>query len=116
MTPVINTTVLATGGTLTSTVNDTGATLALTGDTISTDFTISLTAPQSTVYSAFFAGAEVTRAMETLTALQAKFETDMGAELIAFNSQALVKDPVTKAYSQAVTRISFDSYQKGLDA
>lgn len=115
MTPVINTTVLATGGTLVTTVDNVGATLVLTGDTIAPDFTISLTPAQSRVYATFFDGAEDTRDLEILMALQADFETEMGAELIAYNSQALTKDPVTKVYTQAVTRIAFDSYQKGLD-
>lgn len=115
MTPVINTTVLTTGGTLVTTINDAGATLVLTGDTIAPDFSIGLSPAQSRVYATFFDSAEDSRDLENLMALQADFETEMGAELIAFNSQALTKDPVTKVYTQAVTRIAFDSYQKGLD-
>jgi hypothetical protein len=106
---------LATGGTLVTTVNDSGATLALTGDSFTADFSIALTAAQSRVYATFFDTAEDTRDLETLMTLQAQFETEMGAELIAYNSQALTKDSVTKAYTQQVTRIAFDSYQKGLD-
>ncbi|AHJ87388.1 hypothetical protein phiPsa267_133 [Pseudomonas phage phiPsa267] len=115
MTPVINTTVLTTGGTLVTTINDAGATLVLTGDTIAPDFSIGLSPAQSRVYATFFDSAEDSRDLENLMALQAQFETEMGAELIAYNSQALTKDPVTKVYTQAVTRIAFDSYQKGLD-
>lgn len=115
MTPVINVTVLSTGGTLTTTVNDAGATLALVGDTIAADFTISMTPVQSRAYATFFDSAEDTRDLEALTSLQVAFETEMGAELMAYNSQALVKDPVTKVYTQSVTRLSFDAYQKGLD-
>ncbi|QNO00464.1 hypothetical protein phiPsa347_133 [Pseudomonas phage phiPsa347] len=115
MTPVINTIVLTTGGTLVTTINDAGATLVLTGDTIAPDFSIGLSPAQSRVYATFFDSAEDSRDLENLMALQAQFETEMGAELIAYNSQALTKDPVTKVYTQAVTRIAFDSYQKGLD-
>jgi hypothetical protein len=115
MTPVINTTILTTGGTLVTTVNDAGCTIALTGDTVAPDFSIGLSPAQSRVYATFLDGAEDTRDLEILSALQADFETEMGAELIAYNSQALTKDPVTKVYTQAVTRIAFDSYQKGLD-
>ncbi|WYV99245.1 hypothetical protein KoPa4_00077 [Pseudomonas phage vB_PpuM-KoPa-4] len=115
MTPQINTIVLATGGTLTTTVDDTGCTITLVGDTVAPDFTITLTPDQSRVYATFLDAAEDARDLENLTALQAQFETEMGAELMAFNSQALVKDPVTKIYTQAVTRLSFDAYQKGLD-
>ncbi|QNO00634.1 hypothetical protein QGX17_gp094 [Pseudomonas phage phiPsa381] len=115
MTPVTNTTVLTTGGTLVTTINDAGATLVLTGDTIAPDFSIGLSPAQSRVYATFFDSAEDSRDLENLMALQAQFETEMGAELIAYNSQALTKDPVTKVYTQAVTRIAFDSYQKGLD-
>lgn len=115
MTPVINTTVLTTGGTLVTTINDAGATLVLTGDTVAPDFSIGLSPAQSRVYATFFDSAEDSRDLENLMALQAQFETEMGAELIAYNSQALTKDPVTKVYTQAVTRIAFDSYQKGLD-
>lgn len=115
MTPVINTTVLTTGGTLVTTINNAGATLVLTGDTIAPDFSIGLSPAQSRVYATFFDSAEDSRDLENLMALQAQFETEMGADLIAYNSQALTKDPVTKVYTQAVTRIAFDSYQKGLD-
>jgi hypothetical protein len=115
MTPVINTTILTTGGTLVTTVNDAGCTIALTGDTVAPDFSIGLSPAQSRVYATFLDGAEDTRDLENLMALQADFETEMGAELIAYNSQALTKDPVTKVYTQAVTRIAFDSYQAGLD-
>jgi hypothetical protein len=115
MTPVVNTTVLTTGGSLVTTVDDTGCTIALTGDTVAPDFSILLTPAQSRVYATFLDGAEDTRDLEILAALQADFETEMGAELIAYNSQALTKDPVTRIYTQAVTRIAFDSYQKGLD-
>lgn len=115
MTPVINTTVLTTGGTLVTTINNAGATLVLTGDTVAPDFSIGLSPAQSRVYATFFDSAEDSRDLENLMALEAQFETEMGAELIAYNSQALTKDPVTKVYTQAVTRIAFDSYQKGLD-
>lgn len=115
MTPVVNTTVLSTGGSLVSTVNNSGLTITLTGDTVAPDFTIGMSPAQSRVYATFLDGAEDTRDLENLMALQADFETEMGAELIAYNSQALTKDPVTKVYTQAVTRIAFDSYQKGLD-
>uniref|UniRef100_A0AAU6VXZ5 Uncharacterized protein n=2 Tax=unclassified bacterial viruses TaxID=12333 RepID=A0AAU6VXZ5_9VIRU len=115
MTPVINTTVLTTGGTLVTTINDAGATLVLTGDTIAPDFSIGLSPAQSRVYATFFDSAEDSRDLENLSILQGQFETEMGAELIAYNSQALTKDPVTKVYTQQVTRIAFDSYQKGLD-
>lgn len=115
MTPVINTTVLTTGGTLTTTVNDAGCTIALAGDGTSPDFNIHLTPAQDRVYATFLDSAEDVRDLENLMALQAQFETEMGAELIAYNSQALTKDTVTKAYTQQVTRIAFDSYQKGLD-
>lgn len=115
MTPQVNTTILTTGGTLVTTVNDSGCTITLTGDTVAPDFSIGLSPAQSRVYATFLDGAEDTRDLEILTALQADFETEMGAELIAYNSQALTKDPVTKVYTQAVTRIAFDSYQKGLD-
>lgn len=115
MTPQVNTTILTTGGTLVTTVNDSGCTITLTGDTVAPDFSIGLPPAQSRVYATFLDGAEDTRDLEILTALQADFETEMGAELIAYNSQALTKDPVTKVYTQAVTRIAFDSYQKGLD-
>lgn len=115
MTPVINVTVLTTGGTLTTTVNDSGATLVLVGDTVAADFTIGLSPAQSRVYATFFDSAEDIRDLEILIALQADFETEMGAELLAYNSQALTKDPVTRVYTQAVTRIAFDSYQAGLD-
>jgi hypothetical protein len=114
MTPVTNTTVLTTGGSLVTTVDNAGATLVLTGDTVAPDFTIHLTPAQDRVYATFLDSAEDVRDLENLMALQAQFETDMGAELIAFNSQALTKDAVTKMYTQAVTRIAFDSYQKGL--
>lgn len=115
MTPQVNTTIFATGGTLVTTVNDSGCTITLTGDTVAPDFSIGLSPAQSRVYATFLDGAEDTRDLENLMALQADFETEMGAELIAYNSQALTKDPVTKVYTQAVTRIAFDSYQKGLD-
>lgn len=115
MTPVINVTALTTGGTLTTTVNNAGCTISLVDDTVSADFTIGLSPAQSRVYATFLDSAEDTRDLETLMALQADFETEMGAELIAYNSQALTKDPVTKVYTQAVTRIAFDSYQAGLD-
>lgn len=115
MTPVVNTTVLSTGGSLVTTVNDSGCTITLTGDTVAPDFSIGLSPAQSRVYATFLDSAEDTRDLEILTALQADFETEMGAELIAYNSQALTKDPVTKVYTQAVTRIAFDSYQAGLD-
>ena len=115
MTPQLNTTILTTGGTLTTTVNDSGCTITLTGDTVSPDFSISLSPAQSRVYATFLDGAEDTRDLENLSILQGQFETEMGAELIAYNSQALTKDPVTKQYTQAVTRIAFDSYQAGLD-
>lgn len=115
MTPVVNTTLLLTGGSLVTTVNNTGATLVLTGDTVAPDFTISLTPSQDRVYATFLDNAEDTRDLENLATLQGQFETEMGAELIAFNSQALTKDPVTRVYTQAVTRIAFDAYQKGLD-
>jgi hypothetical protein len=115
MTPVVNVTVLTTGGTLTTTVNNAGCTIALVGDTVAPDFSIGLSPAQSRVYATFLDGAEDTRDLENLMALQAQFETEMGSELIAYNSQALTKDPVTKVYTQAVTRIAFDSYQAGLD-
>lgn len=115
MTPQVNTTILTTGGTLVTTVNDSGCTITLTGDTVAPDFSIGMSPAQSRVYATFLDGAEDTRDLENLMALQADFETEMGAELIAYNSQALTKDPVTKVYTQAVTRIAFDSYQKGLD-
>lgn len=115
MTPAINTTVLATGGSLVTTVDNTGATLVLTGDTVAPNFTIHLTPVQDRVYATFLDNAEDARDLENLATLQGQFETEMGAELIAFNSQALTKDPTTRAYTQAVTRIAFDSYQKGLD-
>lgn len=115
MTPVINVTVLATGGTLTTTVDNAGLLIALVGDTVATDFSIALTPAQSRVYATFLDGAEDTRDLEILMALETQFETEMGADLIAYNSQALTKDAVTKIYTQAVTRIAFDSYQKGLD-
>lgn len=106
---------MTTGGTLVTTVNDAGCTIALTGDTVAPDFSIGLSPAQSRVYATSLDGAEDTRDLENLMALQADFETEMGAELIAYNSQALTKDPVTKVYTQAVTRIAFDSYQAGLD-
>lgn len=115
MTPQVNVTILTTGGTLTTTVNDSGCTLTLVGDTVAPDFSIGLSPAQSRVYATFLDSSEDIRDLENLTALQADFETEMGAELMAFNSQALVKDPVTKVYTQAVTRIAFDAYQKGLD-
>ncbi len=115
MTPQVNTTILTTGGTLVTTVNDSGCTITLTGDTVAPDFSIGMSPAQSRAYATFLDGAEDTRDLENLMALQADFETEMGAELIAYNSQALTKDPVTKVYTQAVTRIAFDSYQKGLD-
>lgn len=114
MTPAINTTVLATGGSLVTTVDNTGATLVLTGDTVAPDFTIHLTPAQDRVYATFLDTAEDARDLENLATLQGQFETEMGAELIAFNSQALTKD-VNRIYNQAVTRIAFDSYKKGLD-
>lgn len=114
MTPAINTTVLATGGSLVTTVDDAGATLVLTGDTVAPDFTIHLTPAQDRVYATFLDTAEDARDLENLATLQGQFETEMGAELIAFNSQALVKD-ANRVYTQAVTRIAFDAYQKGLD-
>lgn len=114
MTPVVNTTVLVSGGTLVTTVNNAGATLVLTGDTVAPDFTISLTPAQDRVYATFLDSAEDTRDLELLSVLQGQFETEMGAELISFNSQALVKD-ANRIYTQAVTRIAFDAYQKGLD-
>jgi hypothetical protein len=115
MTPVINTTVLATGGSLVTTVDNTGATLVLTDDTVAPDFTIHLTPAQDRVYATFLDTAEDTRDLENLATLQGQFETEMGAELIAYNSQALTKNLVTREYTQAVTRIAFDSYKKGLD-
>lgn len=115
MTPVVNTTVLTTGGTLVTTVNNAGCTIALTGDTVAPDFSIGLSPAQSRVYATFLDTAEDTRDLENLATLQGQFETEMGAELIAYNSQALTKNPVTREYTQAVTRIAFDSYQKGLD-
>lgn len=115
MTPVTNTTTLTTGGTLVTTVNNAGATLVLTGDTVAPDFTISLTPAQDRLYATFLDSAEDTRDLELLSVLQGQFETEMGAELIAFNSQALTKNPVTRVYTQQVTRIAFDAYQKGLD-
>lgn len=114
MTPVVNTTVLSTGGTLVSTVNDSGLTITLTGDTVSPDFSIGMSPVQSRAYATFLDGAEDTRDREALQTLQGQFETEMGAELIAYNSQALTKD-ANLVYTQAVTRIAFDSYQKGLD-
>ncbi|ATN92830.1 hypothetical protein QGX11_gp067 [Pseudomonas phage PPSC2] len=114
MTPVVNTTVLTTGGTLVTTVDDSGCTLALTGDTSAPDFTIGLSPAQSRVYATFLDGAEDARDLELLGILQGHFETEMGAELISYNSQALVKD-ANRVYTQAVTRIAFDAYQKGLD-
>lgn len=114
MTPVVNTTVLTTGGTLVTTVSDTGAALVLTGDTGAPNFTINLTAAQTRTYATFLDAAEDTRDLELLGILQGHFETEMGAELISFNSQALVKD-AKRVYTQAVTRIAFDAYKAGLD-
>lgn len=114
MTPQVNTTVLTTGGTLTTTVNDSGCTIALTGDTVAPDFSIGLSPAQSRVYATFLDNSEDLRDRENLQVLQGQFETEMGAELIAYNSQALTKD-ANLVYTQAVTRIAFDSYQKGLD-
>lgn len=114
MTPQVNTTILTTGGTLVTTVDNSGCTIALTGDTVAPDFSIGLSPAQSRVYATFLDTAEDARDRENLMALQAQFETEMGAELIAYNSQALTKD-ANLVYTQAVTRIAFDSYQKGLD-
>lgn len=111
----VNTATLTTGGILVTTVDDAGATLALTGDTVAPDFTISLTAAQSRSYASFLDSAEDARDLEILADLQGHFETEMGAELLAFNSQALVKNAATREYLQAVTRIAFDAYKKGLD-
>lgn len=114
MVPQINTTVLATGGSLVTTVDDAGATLVLTGDTVSPDFTITLTPAQDRAYATFLDNAEDARDLENLAVLQGYFETEVGAELIAYNSQALTKD-ANRVYTQAVTRIAFDAYQAGLD-
>ena len=115
MTPQVNVTTLLTGGTLTTTVNSVGAIINLVGDQGQPDFSIVLTNPQSRAYATFLDTAEDARDLENLATLQGHFETEMGAELISFNSQALTKDLVTRVYTQAVTRIAFDSYQKGLD-
>lgn len=110
----INTMVLASAGTLVTTVDNTGATIALTGDNVAPNFTIHLTAAQDRVYATFLDSAEDVRDLEILGTLQAQFEAECGAELIAYNSQSLVKDPVTKVYTQQVTRIAFDVFKKGL--
>lgn len=115
MTPVSSVTILATGGTVTTTVDDTGMLVVLVGDTVSADSSYSFDPAQSRFNATFLDNAEDARDLENLQVLQAQFETEMGAELIAYNSQALTKDPVTKVYTQAVTRIAFDSYQAGLD-
>lgn len=114
MTPIVYTDILTTGGTLTLTVNDSGAALALLGDGTSPDFTIGLSPVQSRNMANAWDAAEDQRDLDNLIALQSDFETEMGAELIAYNSQALVKD-ADRNYVQSVTRLSFDAYQKGLD-
>lgn len=116
MTPVTTTVSTVNNGQLTVLINDTGTTYSLVGDTVVADFAGLVISPTvSATLSATQASAEAARALENLTILQGYFETEMGAELLAYNSQALVKDSTTKVYTQAVTRIAFDSYQKGLD-
>lgn len=114
MQAVTNTTVLDDGGKFVTVVDDNGATLTVSGSDGVVKSTIHLNAAQTRLYAEFLHSAEDVRDLEILTVLQNKFETEMGAELIAYNSQALVKDD-NRVYTQAVTRLSFESYQKGLD-
>jgi hypothetical protein len=115
MTPVINVTNLNDGRWVTTTVDNTGCTIEVFSGGGAADSTVHMTPTQSKPWVAFLANSEEVRALELLLEVQIAFETEMGAELIAYNSQALTKDPVTRVYTQAVTRIAFDSYKKGLD-
>lgn len=115
MTPVTTVLPLTTGGTFTTVTNNAGSTFTVSGDTVTPDCTFSISPVQSRSLATAMDTAEDARDLENLAVLQGQFETEMGAELIAFNSQALTKDPVTRIYTQAVTRIAFDAYQKGLD-
>jgi hypothetical protein len=114
MTPVINVTNLNDGRWVTTTVDDTGCTIEVFSGGGPADNTVHMTPTQSKPWVVFLANSEATRALELLAELQSAFETEMGAELISYNSQALVKD-ANRAYTQAVTRIAFDSYKAGLD-
>ncbi|UOL48546.1 hypothetical protein QGX12_gp098 [Pseudomonas phage Kremar] len=115
MTPVTFMAPTAGGGVLTVVVGNQGATVAISGDSGAADSSVILAPAGSRSVATAWDTAEDTRDLENLATLQGQFETEMGAELIAYNSQALTKDPVTRTYTQAVTRIAFDSYQKGLD-
>ena len=114
MTPVTITTATTGGGLLTITVNDAGAIVAITGDSVALDSTVSVSALASRDVASDWDAAEDVRDLEILTALQGNFETEMGADLMSYNSQALVKDS-NRMYVQAVTRLAFEAYQKGLD-
>ncbi|MND47898.1 hypothetical protein D3C80_388040 [compost metagenome] len=115
MTPVVTVVTLTTGGTLTVTTNDNGTIFNVVGDTVTADCNFAIVPADSRTLATNLDAAEDARDLEGLIALQAAFETECGAELIAYNSQALTKDPVTRQYTQAVTRLAFDAYQKGLD-
>ena len=114
MTPVVETITLASGFVLTSTFSDTGLVMTLLNPEVQQTVEMSLTVAQTKAHADFLTAAEATYQLEVLATLQGHFETEMGADLISFNSQALVKD-ANRVYTQAVTRIAFDAYQKGLD-
>lgn len=114
MTPVVETITLANGDVLVSTFSDDGLVMVLSDSLAVAKATITLDVSQSKAHADFLTAAEATYQLELLTVLQGHFETEMGAELISYNSQALVKD-ANRVYTQAVTRLAFDAYQKGLD-
>lgn len=100
---------------LVSTLTNGALTMILTNIEVDQSITMVLTQDQTESHVNFLHKAESAFQLTKLATLQGKFETEMGAELTAFNSQALTKDLNTREYLQAVTRIAFVSYQKGLD-
>lgn len=114
MTPVTITTATVGGGILSVTINDAGATVSISGDSVAANSSVNVSKQGSREVATAWDGAEDVRDLEMLTALQGSFETEMGADLMAYNSQALVKD-ANRVYVQAVTRLAFEAYQKGLD-
>lgn len=114
MTPVITVTTLPTSGVFTVTTSDTGTNFKMLGDASIPDFNFDVTPVQSRVIANGMYTGENARDLETKRTNQAYFETEMGAELLAWNSQALVKD-ANFDYVQTTTKLAFESYVKGLD-
>lgn len=114
MTPVIQEITLANGDKLTSTFSDSGLVMVLSDSLSVTLATVTLDVAQSKAHADFLTNAEAAYQLELITTLQGHFEAEMGAELISYNSQALLKN-AQFVYIAPVTRIAFDAYQKGLD-